>query len=221
LELWDEAEVYLERAREYYETVSELKFIADSYFELAIATKNESYVSKALHMYESLESIKMTNVVKQYHALYIQTKKNYSSAVDELERVAYEFEKLGEIGTAVFILANAVMVCVEHKNIDLACRLLQKATDRKDMLGEERPYDVALFYRAKSAVCLRLEDFDSCLHYARLASDLYATIDMYSDSADSLEFVIEAYHRLGMLDAAFEESRKANALLRRSRRYDD
>lgn len=217
LELLDEAKVFLDEAREYYESISNLKFIADAYFELAYSTKSEAYVQKALNLYESLDAMKMASLVRQFHAIYIKSKIDFNEALSELEGVAVDFSNDGDPGRALYALSYAVLLCVEKSELQIAENLLIRAESYREIVGETDSYNLAPYYRAIAAWSLGNKDFEQCIRHAEKSSDLYAIMDMNAECADSLEFVVEAYQQQGKHEEACAAARKANVFLRKTK----
>lgn len=217
LELLDEAKMYLDQARDFYESISNLNFIADSYFELALATKNEEYVLKALHLYESLNAIKMTNLVRQFHAIHIKSKTNYDEALEDLQKVANDFSKDNDPGRSLYALSNAAMLCVHKDDLETANELIEKGVTYRKLIGETEPYNLAPYYRAKAALSMKHNRFEQCIEEAHKSTDFYAIMEMYAECADSLEYAAEAYQRLGQHQEAYEVAKKANQFLRKMR----
>lgn len=217
LELWDEAKAYLEQALDYYESTSNMKFIADSYFELAIATKSEEFVEKALNLYDGLDALKMSSLVRQFHAIHIKSKTDFKAALVELHRVAQEFSSNNETGRSLFAISNAVVISVENDDLKTALYLVEEGVKYRDLIGDSEPYNLAPYYRARAAVSLKCSDFERCIEDAQKSSDLYAMMEMYAECADSLEYIAEAYQLQGNHLKAYEVARKANAFLRKMR----
>lgn len=215
LELADEATLYLMQASEYYEKMTDMRRLADSYFHMAIATKEESYVTKALHLYEGLESLKMANMLKQYRAIHIDAKREYTGAVKELEDLSSEFERFGEFEESLFILASAAKICLEHLDTQRAEDYLKRACIQKEKVKQETTFHVALFHQAKAQLELMLENFDDCLQNAVQSSEIFDKMGLHSDSADSLELGVEALRRTGMHEEALKAATQVNSLLRR------
>lgn len=218
LEIRDEAEVYLQQACDYFETAPDMNSLAHTYFHMAIATNEAPYVSKALHIYEGLESIKMANMVRQYRALHIEAKTDYRHAVKELEEVAKEFEQYGDFGEVVFIFASAALVCVGHSDLEQAEYFMNLATVRYEKLPDDTTFHIAIYLRAKAELALKLKSFDSCLQNALQSSEMFDKMGLSSDCADSLELVVESLQEQGRHEEALETATKVNAMLRRVRR---
>jgi transcriptional regulator with XRE-family HTH domain len=216
LGLGNEAIIYLDQARAYFDSISDLQKMAQVYFSFAIATGNETYVHRALQLYQELNALKMVNLVRQYHAYHIQAKNDYKSAVQELHDVALKMDELEEKGDSIYTLAKAVLVCVEHGDIEQAIYYLSLASEYKENANIQEPYDLVLYYRAKAKVHLSLGEYNVCIDEARKSSEMYDTLGKYMDSADSLEIMVEAYQQLGMHKAACEIFKEITERLRRS-----
>lgn len=218
IELWDEAFFYVSEAKKYYDTLDRPRYIADSYFELAIATKNEEYVKKALVLYESLEIRQMSLRVKQFHAVHLESKQDYIRAAEMLVTVAKEFVADHEISSAIFVLSRAALLCVEHSDLPLAQKHLHLATDYLDKASSKPPYHIAIYFYAVARVDFLIGNIEDCILNAKKSSDMYATIELFIESANSLELIADALTQIGQYQAAYESSKQANTLLRLGRR---
>jgi transcriptional regulator with XRE-family HTH domain len=205
---------HIEQARVYFESVSDLKLMAHAYFYSAIALKNEEFAQMALQLYRGLDALKMVQRVRQYHASYIEAEKDYTAAAEQLYTTALELERLGEKGDALYTLSHAVLLCVEHDDIEQAMRYLSFADSYQERANMKGPYDLALFFRAKAKVAYHMGQFEDCIEYAQRSSDMYDQIGKCIHSADSLEIAVKAYEKKGMHEMACKVYKTVTAKLR-------
>ena len=109
-------------------------------------------------------------------------------------------------------------ICLQYFDTERASYYIGLASDQKAKVAQENSFHVAVFYRAKVHLNLELENFDDCLQNAIQSSEMFDKMGLHSDSADSLELVVDALRRTGKHEEALLAATKVNALLRRAGR---
>jgi len=213
LELREDSRVYLELARDYFESVSDLRKLADAYFHSAVAQNDEAFLLKAKNLYESLDCLGMLQVVRQHHAFYVESKVDYLSAVERLIEVSSEFEKMTEFERSLFSLSRAVMLCINNDNPKMASDLLAKADYlKKQVLSGQGQY-VPYYYLTRAKYLLYIKCYGESLEAATKASDLYYLMGMTKYSCDALSLIVKVFSEQGMYKEALEVSIRINELL--------
>ncbi|KEO80899.1 helix-turn-helix transcriptional regulator [Tumebacillus flagellatus] len=218
LETGEEVARYLEQARAYFESVSDLYKMANAYFYTAVATKNEECATRALQLYQDLEAQKMVRLVRRFCAFHLESKQDHKLAARKLYGVAQDLDKIGEQLDCLFTLSRAVMVCLDNSDLEEARYYCSLATEYKEQMGNEESNEMGYYYRVKASIYLLLGQYEECLSHAQRSSEMYEKIGKYVDCADSLELVMQAHRKLGNHEAAFEASEKVISHLRRFRR---
>lgn len=202
LELRQDADHYLNKARNYYESVSDLRKLADSYFQSAIATKNENYINKAKHYYEELELQDMVNMVRQFKVYHIDSRKDYRLAVEELHSIALDFYNMNKIERCIYTLSRAVMLCVKNSDTLGANIYVSLATTYKEELNSDNGMYIPDFYLMKAKYYYACTDYPESLKHAYKASELYDKMDMKAYSADALKVAVKVLRDMQRVDEA-------------------
>lgn len=220
LNLKDEAQFYLEKALGFYQSVSDIKSLADTFFALTLANNDATLATKAQLLYESLNLVRDAHIVKQHHAYHFGSKENYQRSLQVLHSTAVELAKINDGGSALFTLSRALMVCVEHHDIEQAKYYMNLAHSQNAMLiqDEVSDFDLASYHRALAKYHLLAREYAECLHHSQLSADLCDKMEVYAESAHSLKIAADAYKQQGMFDSATDIYEKIYNLLSRSRR---
>ncbi|ARU61133.1 hypothetical protein CBW65_08890 [Tumebacillus avium] len=211
-----EASRYLEKAYAFYSSVSDMKGMANTLFALAIATGDAERLKLARSTYESLNLVYSANVVKQHYAYHVESKRDYRKAVDDLVAVASEFEKVEQTGMAIYTLSRAVMVCIDHTDIELAELIMRDATIKQSKMDVEDNYMMALYYRSKARYCLETGLLDECVAHSEKSAAMYGIIGMSAEAAESLQLAVSSYQRQGQIEKALVVLKRSYDLLKRS-----
>ncbi|MCX7569199.1 helix-turn-helix transcriptional regulator [Tumebacillus sp. DT12] len=210
----DEARQYLEMASKYYESVSDLRKLADVYFSSAIATHDSEFLLKAKNIYESLECFSMLQVVRQFQAYHFDVKDSYLSAVDTLLDIGCEFEKLNEHERALFTYSRTVLLCVDNDDSIRATDAFTLATRKFHEIGNETGQYTPYYYFARAKYNFSRQSYDQCLQSAEKASMLYGKMGMKTDKSKALDLIVQVYKQQGNYREALEVSLMINELLR-------
>ncbi|PWK07024.1 tetratricopeptide repeat protein [Tumebacillus permanentifrigoris] len=205
----DDATRYLEKAYLFFDSISDMNRVAQTLFELAIASGNPSQLVQARSLFESLNMVHQANRVKQHYAFHIQSRQDYKKAVDELYMVATEFEQIGDVGMSVYTYSRATMVCLEYDDLEQASECLNEATLREQKMANKENYPLAYYFRARSKYFLCNEQYENCILDSRKSAEIYGIMGMDYESADSLQLAAEAFRRKGDYQEAFEVSQKS------------
>lgn len=213
LEVREDSKVYLEMARNYFESVSDYRKLADSYFHSAVAHNDETFLMKAKCLYESLECLGLLQVVRQYHAFHIESKIDYKNAVAKLLEVAVEFDKLNEPDRGLYTLSRAVLICITYDDFILARTCLTKAENQMSRFSSEESQYIPFYYLARAKYYHSTKCYVECLRSAKKASELYAIMGMLQYSCDALSVIVKVYSEQNKYREALEVSMKVNDLL--------
>jgi len=218
LDMKREARLYLEQARRFYSSIADMKGIANVYFELAIASGDASYATKALTLYESMDLLRESCVVQQHCAYHFDAQQDYGQALHKLSTTAKEFEKMGDIGMALFTLSRAVMVCVDHEDRAQAEKYLHLATAQQEHLSSHDTYMLAYYFRAISRYHLLHQNYDDCVLNSQISAEMCARMEMYAECAESMQIEANAYHEMNLHEKAYLVLQQAYEYLAKTRR---
>jgi tetratricopeptide (TPR) repeat protein len=209
---------FLEKAHQFYKSVSDIKNIADTLFAIAISSGDVSQLNTVRSLYESMNLIRESIVVRQHYAFHVESKINYENAINEFRDTAMRFESLGDIGMSVYTLSRAVAVCLDHDDLELASELCEESIERRERINEDSTFALGYFYKVKAALNLRLNRFEECISDAKRASDICAIMGMYAESAEALQLSARAFEFQGEYQKAYEVSCKIVDLLLHAQR---
>lgn len=213
----EDARLHLEKAYAFFDRVADMREVANTLFDMARATGNPEYMSKARSVYEGLNMVREANLAKQHYAFHFKSKHNYIEAVDEIRESATVFESLGERGLSIYTYSRAVKVCMDNGDIEEAVTILDLAIKGEEVLEQKNPFMISYFYRVKGELNLQLKRFEESIADSIKSSEMYDTMGLYGDSADALEISAKAYEMLGdyvkshkILSIVVNTLRKAN-----------
>jgi transcriptional regulator with XRE-family HTH domain len=218
LNLFDDAQRYLEKAQTFYGAVSDVKGLADTIFALGIATNNESHLTKSKLLYESLNLVEEANIVKQHYAYSVESKVDYKSSIKTFRSAVAEFEKLGVHYRSLFTLSQAALIALKNDDSEEAVRLLDQAEELRNSRKEEVVFALRIFYKAYAKLKFIQNQYDDCKKYSEISSELYAKMGMYDESAEALQICAEAYQIEGDYQNACMVFGKVSELLWKSLR---
>jgi tetratricopeptide (TPR) repeat protein len=210
----EDAHRYLQMSYRFYESISEVKGVADALFELAIATGDSDHMTKALSLYEALNMIREANNVKQHYAFHIDSKRELPTALLKFDESIESLSKLNDLEMCVYVSARATIACLQNDEISLAEKYIVRAEYfRADSVGTN---DIltAEFFRARAMFHLKQENYEQCIFDSQTASELCDKMGLSAESAASLEVSAEAYHQKGDADSAYLVFKKIIELLR-------
>lgn len=218
LNMKDEAQYYLEKALGFYQSVSDIRSLADTFFALTYASNDPAYATKAQVLYESLNFVREAHIVKQHYAFHFSSKHDFHQSIQVLHSTALELAKINDYGSALFTFSRALLVCLDHYDMDQAKKYFNLATDQIALIEQEETFDLACYYRAVAKYHLLEKDYKECLHHSQFSANMYARMEMYAESAHSLKIAADAYKQQGMLSSANDILEKIYNLLSQSRR---
>ncbi|PWK13953.1 helix-turn-helix domain-containing protein [Tumebacillus permanentifrigoris] len=214
LDYKNDAQRYLREAKEFFESVCDMTDVADTLFALAMATGNVEYLSRARTLYEGLNLEREANVAKLHFAYYIESQKDYHSALHKIDDARKVFERLGDVGMCTYSTARSALISIDHDDLPKAEEYLKQAEGFMEQMEALDDYLCAEFYRARALYNFQQKNYDQCILDSQTSSEMCAKMGLYAESAVSLQLSAEAYHYKGMNDTAFEVSKKAFELLR-------
>jgi transcriptional regulator with XRE-family HTH domain len=217
----DDARLYLEKAYAFFNKVSDLKELANTLFDMSLATGNPEYILKARSIYEGMNYVREANLATQHYAFHVESKNNYKKAIEKLITTAIEFEKIGDLGMCVYTYSRGAKVCLEHQEIEEAESLLWQAKERMQQLPSDNHYYTSYYFRINAELKLILGMYEECVSDAEMASNMYAIMGMYADSGDAMEICTKAYESQQNITKAYESSKKVIDLLRKLHRRNE
>lgn len=220
--LVEDAAEYLQQAQVFFDSISDLKGLADTLFALAISTNDASSMQKAHSLYENLNLVKEAIGVKEVYAILIESQTNYLKAVQTLSFASNSFEQAGESTRPVYTLSMAAIICIENDDLEKANLLLRQAEEYKANTQQENMYHFADYHRARALLHFKMGNYDQCIIDSKISSDMCAKMGLYAESATSLQLTAKAYHQLGRDGEAYRVSEEVIQLLQRTtpRRYE-
>lgn len=215
----EDAKKYLDAARAYFADKTDLRNLARSLFNLAIATKDKAYIIQALALYNSLNDLHNSYLARQYYLFHFESQENYQAAVQQLQDLANKFEHdLGDPEMAVYLYGRAFMVSFQKGDQELAEYNLCQAEMRAQEVKFKESHRIAYLHRCKSLYEMSKKNYQNTISQSLKSSELYAKIGMYSESAESLQLSAEAYSHMGRFQEAYEVLIRVNKLLRKDGR---
>lgn len=214
---YKEASSYLFMAHKFYEKTSDIRSLADTYYELGISTRESSYMNKAWELYESLGVVRLSNMVRQYYAFHVMATENYLEAIEELLDCSERFYHLGDKCDSLFPLARAVEVSVVNRDLESASRVLKVAEQRFDELKSGFHGYVAYYYQVRGRYFLFLKNYEMCAESALLSAEMFDKMGMKEDASDSYHLLSDSLSVQGLYKEALEYQVMATKLLRKER----
>ncbi|PWK14498.1 helix-turn-helix transcriptional regulator [Tumebacillus permanentifrigoris] len=200
---------YLESAHQFFQSISDMESVANTLFALAVETEDPTQLLQARSLYESLNLLHEANRVKQLYAYKIESKNDYKKSIQKLRAIAADFETFGDLGRSVISLARALLVCLEHEDLEEAGICYQEAARQVQKMDVEDTFVLGYFYRSKSQYSLKMKDFENSIVNAQRSSEICAKMGLYADSAKSLQICAKAFESQGNHQQAYEVSNKA------------
>lgn len=208
---------YLEKAHIFFERVSDVKELANTLYDMALATGNAEYMLKACSLYEGLNLVREANLAKQYHAFHVESKRDPESALRELDSCAREFEQIGDTWMCIYTLSRAATVCIENGDLHRAGQYLEDAEGIKEREVEGNDYLSIDYYMALAAFHLRRGNYTQSVLDSQMASHLCDKMNLMEDSAKALELTAEAYELQGLHELAYQVSKKVIRRLKKKK----
>ncbi|MBL0388228.1 helix-turn-helix transcriptional regulator [Tumebacillus sp. ITR2] len=215
----EDAQLFLDKARDYYSDKTDLMNLARSLFSLAIATKSKEYIVQALSLYNSLNDLRNAYVARQHYLYYYEAKDNYKGAVKELQDLAFKFENdLEDPEMSVYLYGRAFMVCFKSGDQELADVNMSQAEKISTEVKDEQSSGIAYLHRCKALNEMSKKNFENAIIHSLKSSELYGKMKMYTQSAESLQVSADIYSQMGKFQEAYEVLTRVNKLLRRDGR---
>jgi tetratricopeptide (TPR) repeat protein len=216
LGMTEEARFYLQKAHDFYSSVSDMKHLADTYFHLAIATKQEGYIKNALSIYTNLNIVNKAHLARQFYAFNIKSKEDYRGACEDLQQTALEFEKLfGDMEMCVYTFSRAATICMDHEDFETAVSYINEASQRINRLKNPESRRIAYYFFVFARLCLLQHDYEACILHAKKSGIIFSKVGMKKPYADAMYLVAEAYGQLGMFEEAYKQQKEVSDTLLR------
>jgi HTH-type transcriptional regulator, quorum sensing regulator NprR len=215
-----EAIEHLTRAESFFNSITDLGKLAYAAFELGIAYKDikdyqkaDQYLNEALVLYSSLNNIGMARRVKQTYALRVLSKQEPSKAIEELLKCAEGFLESGDTSRAALTYASAVEIILDDERTSEAERYINMALNLfRDADAKIHPR-FAYVYQVYSKYLQKIKNLEKSIEYSYESSEIFATMGLDRDAADSLIIAAQVYREQGMFEKVDEVSRRIIDLL--------
>ena len=215
-----DAILYLETAKSLYEKVSDPRKLADalyvlglSYFNAKHLEKAEEFIKQSRAMYESLNVLEMSQLVKRRYAFLILAPKQPEKAIEELIESTEHLKATGDKLSLAYTHAIIALLYLNREDIENAENHLSTAlgliSDEENMSDSKYPY----IYRVVSSYHLKVKEYNECLEWSFKSSELFGKMGLEKERADSLSVAVEAYKGLGDVHAALEISERVTKIL--------
>ena len=221
---YDEGVDYLSRAREFFSKLSDLTRLANTLFELGISfarsgnfKQAEEYLLHALDYYKSLNVVELARRVRQTYSLRVLSHTDPLLAIQELLENAKEYRLLSDNVRLAQTYASVAEIYLSMKNLSEAETYLTQATALFSEHEAGKFPQYAYVYQVYSKYLLAINDFEKCIRFSSVSSDIFDKMDLERDAADSLQLSVDAYRSLGQFEHALDLADAVNNLLRRSK----
>ncbi|MFD2169779.1 helix-turn-helix domain-containing protein [Tumebacillus lipolyticus] len=215
---------YLRKAESFFKVISDSKRLAQVLFELGIAyrfggdlVRADKYLQESLVLYKQLNFVNMAYMVRESYAFTVMSRHQPEQAIEELLECIKEFEKDGNLLLVSFTYARIAYIRLKQRDIKGAEFFLQKSTDlftKEEAFGNPR---LAYVLRVKSMHYLEINNFVKCIEFSNLSSEIFDTIGLVTEAAESLKLSAEAYRRQREYKEADAVSQKIIDFLVRSK----
>ena len=215
-----EAILYLETARTLYEKVSNPSKLAKALYVLGLSYYNarkldhaEVFIKQARALYESLNVLEMSQMVKRIYAFFILGIQEPEKAIDELIDSIEHLEKSGETLSLAYTHSNIALLYMRIGDKESARHHLEVAlgliSDEKMQLDPKFPYII----RAHALFQLDVKEYAKSIESAFKSSELFGKIGLEKECASSLEIAVKGYKGLGDVHAALDVSERVTKIL--------
>lgn len=219
-----EAIAYLSKAEAYFRKVSDMKRLAHTMFELGITlsdcknySKSEEYLQHSLSIYKALNIAELARRVRQTYSLEILSINDPPQAIQVLLENANEYELAKDDVRLALSYASVAHVYLNQGNSTEAEKYLSLSLG---LFTEEDSFKhphYAFVFQVYARYWLAVNEFDRCVQYAYLSSEIFGKMGFGRESADSLQLTVDAYRSMGQYVQALDMADRVNQLLRHSK----
>lgn len=219
-----EAIEYLSKAEEYFRKVSDMKRLAHTMFEMGITlsnckkySKSEEYLQHSLSIYKALNILESARRVRQTYSLEILSINDPPQAIQVLLENAHEYELIQDNVRQALSYATIAHVYLIQGHSTQAEKYLSIALG---LFNEEDSFQhphYAFVFQVYARYWLAVNEFEKCVQYAYLSSDIFGRMGLEQESAESLQLTVDAYRSMGQYVQALDMADRVNQLLRHSK----
>ena len=226
LKLPMEATEHLEKAEQYFRSISDDRELADILFsqgqfyrDLNKLELAEKYYNDALALYKSQNLLELAQHVLYNLASSVTSVKEFELGIEQLLECAENFSNLNLPPKVAFTYVRIAELHLDKGHVTEADQFLLEA--KQIMQSVELPeYDsdnvYAFYYKVLAKTHFKKREYTEAIEMSFNSSALFGKMSLKRDEADSLEIALDSYHELGDSNEVFRLSKRVSELLRHS-----